>query len=136
MAAVLTPGTPTFYARDSATSSFSGVFEDDGNTGYFYAYDRAAPGNARILDACHIYNVASVADRGGPSELEIIWTRDGLKAALLINDYAHAVIDFGARRAYCRSNFPPPTGQWRAEGRLPWDDALLADFLGRGSDSP
>lgn len=128
MAAVFTPGEETFYASDSPTSSFSGVFEDDGETGYFYAYDRAAPDDARILDACHIYNVANVVDSDRASEVEVIWTDDGLKAALLINDYAHAVIDFVARRAYCRTNFPPPTGPWRAEARAPWTDALLAPF--------
>jgi hypothetical protein len=128
MAAIFTPGEETFYARDSAASSFSGVFEDDGQTGYFYAYDRAAPEHARILDACHIYDVADVVDRHRPSEVEIIWTRDGMKAALLINNVPHAVIDFRAQRAYCRTNFPPPGGPWHAPSRAPWDDALLSDF--------
>ena len=54
MSATFTPGEETFYASDSPTSSVSGVFEDNGETGYFYAYDRAAPKDARILDACHI----------------------------------------------------------------------------------
>ena len=128
MAAAFTPGAKTFYASDSPTSSFSGIFEDDGQTGYFYPYDRAAPNDARILDACHIYTVANVVDRDRPSEVEVIWTKDGMKAALLINDYAHAVIDFTARHAYCRTNFPPPTGAWRAEARAAWNDALLAAF--------
>jgi hypothetical protein len=123
-----TPGEETFYASDSPTASFSAVFEDDGETGYFYAYDRAAPEDEKILDACHIYDVAQVVDRNRRSEVTVIWTPDGLKAALLINDYAHAVIDFPARRAACRSNFPPPTGPWQAEVRAPWNDALLADF--------
>jgi hypothetical protein len=128
MSISFTPGEKTMYASDSSSSSFSGVFEDDGQTGYFYAYDRAAPEDARILDACHIYDAASVVDRDRRSELKVVWTDDGQKAALLINDFAHAVIDFRARRAYCRSNFPPPTGRWRAEMRAPWDDPLLADF--------
>jgi hypothetical protein len=128
VSATFTPGEETFYASDSPTSSFSGVFEDNGEAGYFYAYDRAAPSDARILDACHIYDAASVVDGDRKSELAIIWTSDGLKAALLINDYAHAVVDFPARRAYCRTNFPPPTGQWRAEIRVPWNDAVLDDF--------
>lgn len=32
------------------------VFEDDGETGYFYALDESVNGNA-IQDAVHIYNV-------------------------------------------------------------------------------
>jgi hypothetical protein len=128
MSESFTPGDKTFYASDSPTSSFSGVFEDDGDTGYFYAYDRAAPEDERVLDACHIYNAARVVDRDRPSSVEVIWTHDGLKAALLINGFAHAVVDFPGRRAYCRSNFPPPTGPWRAQSRAPWDDALINDF--------
>ena len=128
MSVSFTPGEKAFYASDSPSSSFSGVFEDDGDTGYFYAYDRAAPEDERILDACHIYDVARVTDRNRRSDVEVVWTDDGLKAALLINDYAHAVVDFRVRQAYCRSNFPPPTGPWRAETRVPWSDALLADF--------
>jgi hypothetical protein len=123
-----TPGEETFYASDSPSSSFSAVFEDNGETAYFYAYDRAAPEDARILDACHIYDAADVVDRDRRSEVTVLWSRDGLKAALLINDYAHAMIDFRAQRAYCRSDFPPPTGQWRAELRIPWNDALLSEF--------
>lgn len=134
MAAVFTPGSATFYATDSPVSSFSGIFEDDGETGYFYAYDRAAPGHARILDACHIYNVASVLERDRPSEVEIIWTADGMKAALLLNGRAHAVADYAARRAYCRTNFPQPVRPWRAEARAPWDDALMAEFYRLGPD--
>jgi hypothetical protein len=128
MAGSFTPGQKAFYASDSPTSSYSGVFEDDGRTGYFYAYDRAAERDKRILDACLIYHVENVVDRDRPSEIEIVWTRDGLKAALRINGRAHAVIDFAGRRASCRLNFPPPGGPWRAAARAPWSEELLAEF--------
>lgn len=118
------PGTEAQIASDSPTSSFSGVFEDDGETGYFYAYDRANPNG--VLDAVHIYDVEDVGerDRERDSEAEVFWSTDGLKAGLLINDYLHAVIDFERRKAYCRSNFPPPGGPWHAEVREPWSDDL------------
>ena len=131
MSQAFLPGDETWYAIDSPTTSFSAVFEDDGETGYFYAYDRAGKnGQGQILDACHIYNVRSVRDREVESEVEVIWTPDGLCAALLINDYPHAVLDFARHRGYCRSNFPPPTGPLGAEGqeRLAWSDDLLAPF--------
>ena len=60
------PGDATWYATDSPTTSYSGVFEDDGQTAYFYAYDRADAGSP-ILDGLHIYNVRDVTDRGHPS---------------------------------------------------------------------
>jgi hypothetical protein len=122
------PGDETWVGSDSPTSAFSAVFEDDGDTGYFYAVERRAGGELEILDAVHIYNVRNVVDREVPSVARVVWSADGLKAALLINDYAHAVLDFAARRAYCRTNFPPPGGAWRADARVPWSDALLDLF--------
>lgn len=66
------------------------MFEDDGHTGYFYACDQSAPEGARILDACRICNVATVLDRDRTSEVEIVWTTDGFKATLFVNDYREA----------------------------------------------
>jgi hypothetical protein len=122
------PGRETFYASDSPTSGYSVVFEDDGRTGYAYPYDRGADPPARILDACHLYNAANVVDHDRASKVEVIWTADGLKAALLINGRAHAVIDFAAKHTYCRTNFPAPTGPWRARARIPWNDDIMKEF--------
>lgn len=123
------PGDETWYATDSPASTYSAVFEDDGGTAYFYAFDRAGNGGeGAILDACHVYDVRDVVDREVESVAEIRWSADGLKAALYINGYAHAVLDFAARRGYCRSNWPRPGGAWRAPERAPWDDGLLAPF--------
>jgi hypothetical protein len=73
------PGDETWYASDSPTSSFSGIFEDDGQTGYFYAYDRSQEASP-ILDAVHIYDVRNVRDREIPSVVEIIWSADRLRS--------------------------------------------------------
>src|SRR5690348_10176709 len=56
------PGEPVVIAADSPVGRFSTVFEDDGETGYFYAYDSDTTTNP-ILDAVHIYNVSAVVDR-------------------------------------------------------------------------
>lgn len=117
------PGAGKWIASDSATSSYSGVFEVDGETAYFYAVDRAK-GEGSILDAVHIYDVASLTDRERESEVEIFWSSDGLKAGLLINERLHAIIDFEQHKAYCRGNFPPPGGEWHSEAREPWREDL------------
>jgi hypothetical protein len=117
------PGQEAFLASDSPASSFSGVFGYDGETGYFYALDRAEHQNP-ILDAVHIYNAANVLDRDKASEAQIVWSRDGLKAGRLINGYLHALLDFEAKKAYSRRNFPPPGGAWVSPERLPWDDSI------------
>jgi hypothetical protein len=104
------------------------VFEDDGDTGYFYALDNSRQDNP-IVDALHIYDVAEVADRDIPSQVQILWSADGLKAALSINGYIHAVFDFEARRGYCRDGFPPPvqSSGW-TRYRHEWDDKAIDLF--------
>ena len=102
------------------------VFEDDGTTGYFYARDQSGSGNP-ILDTLHIYNVSDVAGVRRPSLVEIIWSKDGLKSALVINNYVHAVFDFESKRGYCRTGFPPPETEWTRHSHE-WDDAVLKLF--------
>ena len=123
------PGDETWYATDAPVGSYSVVFEDDGDTGYFYAVERRGEG-MQILDAVQIYTVRNVVDREIPSELVVTWTRDGQHAALYLNSFAHAVFDFQARRGYCRTGFPPPpqTG-WSSQGHG-WDEDALKPFGG------
>ena len=107
---------------------FSTVFEDDGDTGYFYALDGAAEGNP-IQDALSIYNVLGVTDRDRPSVVKIGWSNDSQKAVLLINGFPHAVFDFGTRQGYCRTGFPPApsTGDWSGAGHQ-WNDSAVELF--------
>jgi hypothetical protein len=109
----------------SALGRYQAVFEDDGATGYFYALDTAQAGNP-IVDALHIYNVDSVADRDQPSQLHIVWSTDGLKAALFLNSFPHAVYNFEAQRGCCRSGFPPAAGP--AGDSHHWDDSQMDHF--------
>jgi hypothetical protein len=107
---------------------FITVFEDDGDTGYFYALDTKAEGNS-IQDALHIYNVANVADSAKPSIVKIGWSNDSQKAVLLINDFPHAVFDFGTRRGFCRTGFPPRhQGDTWSPGGHQWDDSIVELF--------
>ena len=120
------PGKEIVLQSPSPTAHYAVVFEDDGDTGYFYGLDHSREGNP-IVDAMHIYNVASVVDKEKPSLAEIGWSQDGLKAALLINGYPHAVFDFSAKRGYCRTNFPPPDSKWTSFSHE-WSDSALDLF--------
>lgn len=111
----------------SPKTSFAVVFEDDTEAGYFYGLDTAQETNV-VLDAMQIYSVQNVIDRHLPSKLTIVWSADGLKAALMINDHPHAVFDFEARRGYCRTNFSPPDKNWTAYGHE-WNDSAIDFFL-------
>jgi hypothetical protein len=121
------PGEDVFLASDSPVHPHSACFEDDGETGYFYALDLNRS-DSMIVDAVHIYNVANVTDRDRPSTLSIEWSVDGLKCALLINGYPHAAFDFSAKRGFCRTNFPnsPSTspGCWPSSDHS-WSDGAI-----------
>lgn len=121
-----TVGTETVLESGSPRNSFMVVFEDDGDTGYLYGLDISREGNP-ILDALHIYNVTNVTDKHLPSEVKIVWSGDGNKALLLINDYPHAAFDFEAKRGYCRTNFPPPDKNWTKYSHE-WSDDVLSLF--------
>ncbi|MEI8197624.1 MAG: DUF2251 domain-containing protein [Phycisphaerae bacterium] len=119
--ATIKVGKPTTVEGKSPSQPYCVVFEDDGDTGYLYALELQRQDNP-IVDALHVYNVAAVSDREKPSVVQLVWSRDGLKAALLINRYPHAIFDFKARRGYCRTGFPPPSKTWSQQGHA-WDDA-------------
>jgi hypothetical protein len=107
----LNVGIPTVIEGRSPSGLYSAVFEDDGETGYFYALDRGR-GEQPIVDAMQIYNVQSVIDRHNPTAAEIRWSSDAMKSALILNGVMHALFDFSARRGYCRTGYPAPSKQW------------------------
>ncbi|WP_032093467.1 MULTISPECIES: DUF2251 domain-containing protein [Pasteurellaceae] len=85
------------------------IFEDDGETGYFYAMDlhqREQP----VVDSLFVYSVQDIEAHSlhEPRKLQIAWSEDGYKAFLLINGYPHAVFDFSGFVGYNHSKFPPP----------------------------
>lgn len=118
-----------FVIEGAAPSgSLHAVFEDDGDTGYFYALDKSVEGNP-LLDAVHIYNAADVTDRQHSATAVIGWSVDHRKVVLLINDHPHAIFDFDARQGYCRTGFPPPNpeGSWSPGGHA-WSESAVELF--------
>jgi hypothetical protein len=115
----VTVGSETVIESDSPDGSRGVVFEDDGETGYFYARDYSEP-ERFFVDALYIYNSQAVADRDKPCRVKIIWTRDFKAAALLINFVPHAVYHFEERCGYSENPFPaadPSTG-WTHSDKL------------------
>jgi len=107
----ITVGNPISFESRSPSQPYAVVFEDDGSTGYMYGLDLNNQDDP-IVDALLIYDVAEVADRKKPSIMQLVWSRDGLKAGLLIDLKPHAVFDFESKRGYCRTGFPSPNRNW------------------------
>jgi hypothetical protein len=124
-------GNDIFIASDSEKfNNYHVVFEDDTQTGYFYALDTNFENN--IQDAVHIYNVKDIVDKNIPSEIIITWSEDGLKSILYINNYPHAIIDFENKKCYCRTGFPPKDkkSKWSSNGHE-WNEEIYKEIIGK-----
>ena len=100
-------GEPVVIEGESPGHPFVAVFEDDGETGYFYALDTNRADENQIVDALHIYDVEGVTDRHIPSTIRIVWSTDGRSAACYseVAELAGGGIDGvveGVRRAVSR----------------------------------
>lgn len=122
---------------DALEGTHSAFFEDDGETGYFYACDDARE-DFPILDAVFIYNVKDVKDRDRASEIMIYWSNTHDKCALVINGYPHAAFDFEARRGFCRADFPNfkegSNDLWPQQDHS-WSDGAVSWLYERGPET-
>jgi len=98
------------------------VFEDDGETGYFYATIQQ---QSVILDALLVYNRTDTDALQPGEEAFIVWNPARMRAGLFYHNCFQAVFDFTVCRGVCRSGFPPaPSTGWSPLGHI-WDDALI-----------
>lgn len=105
----IVPGEDAFVESFSPESRIGVVFEDDGDTAYFYAVEKDPQGGGlKILDALHIYEGSEL----GKTNLKIVWSRDWMKCALVLDGYCHAIFDFAAQGGYNINEFPPPNDIW------------------------
>ena len=120
-----TAGQDSFIESLSPENRFGVVFEDDGETAYFYAIEKDEEGDGlRILDALHIRNTEEADSNDAPADLKIVWSRDWKKCALLLDGYVHALFDFEAHGGYNVNEFPPPNDVWtRGDRKL--DDGMI-----------
>src|SRR5436305_11054969 len=96
-------GEDAFFDSVAENTPNGVVFQDNSETGYFYALDLKE--GQKIIDAVHVYDAASMDDKEINSKIQIAWTQDGMIASLLINDYCHAIFDFQNKSGYCRNGF-------------------------------
>jgi hypothetical protein len=130
-------GQPLVVDADSPIGRYAVVFEDDGETGCFYAVDTDVEEGNPVQDALLVYVAADVTDADLASTLEIGWSKDGLKALLLINDAPHAAFDFDKRQGWCISALPQKAVNkaW-SQGPRAWSEAVEALFDQDGPGRP
>jgi hypothetical protein len=124
-----TAGEEVFIESLSTENNFGVVFEDDTDTGYFYALEvEPGTGKQNILDALHIYNIEEVPEPQRAGNIHIIWSTDWMRCGLIINNYCHAVFDFKNHGGYCRNEFPPPNPIW-TKGSRTLTNEMVAEFF-------
>lgn len=129
-----TPGQDLFIESFASEGRLGVVFEDDGEAAYFYAVEKDESGaGLSILDALHIYekgeDEGSVpAGEAQAKPLLIIWARDWMKCALVIDGYCHAIFDFEAHGGYNINEFPPPNDIWTKGDRKLTDELIRGLF--------
>ena len=117
-------GEDVFLESFSPENSFGVVFEDDGSTAYLYAVEKKE--EMLILDALHIRNTGE--EEVASVQLKIIWSRDWLKCALVIDGHVHALFDFEAHGGYNINEFPPPNSIWTQGDRKLTDELIRQLF--------
>lgn len=105
------PGSDIYLSSTSRLQNYSVVFEDDGNTGYFYALDYTQKLENPIVGALFIYNKDQITDKDKDSLFQIGWSKDGRKAMLTINKYVHGVFNFDNKQGYYLASYPQKWSQ-------------------------
>jgi len=103
-------------AHSTTNDYFVVMFEDDGETGYFYALDLRQE-ESPVVDSLFIYSANDIENKQEPRQLQICWSEDGNQAFLLINGYPHASFDFTRLVGYNHSKYPMPVfgSMWSRE---------------------
>jgi len=120
-------GEDLFLESFAPENSYGVVFEDDGEAAYFYATEKK-DGELQILDALHIHETEEGSEPSRPAQLKIIWAKDWLKAALVVDGHVHALFDFEAHGGYNINEFPPPNEFWTQSDRKLTDDLIRKIF--------
>jgi hypothetical protein len=102
--------TEIFNSCVRSASDLAGVFEYDGDTGYFYLYDTTGSPNQKVIDSIHILS-------GPPdfsdAEVTVRWDCEEEKVGLFIRGVLWAVFDSSNGAKYGGkykpgSSLPPP----------------------------
>jgi hypothetical protein len=123
-------GEDIFIESVSPENRYGVAFEDDGETAYFYAMEMdESGGGMRILDALHIYEMPEEEEPAGEvSKLLIVWSKDWMKCALILDGCCHALFDFEAQGGYSLHEFPEPNGIW-TKGDRKLTNELIKKFF-------
>lgn len=104
-----------FVSAVRSSEDLAGVFEHDGDTGYFYLYDQSRPVSQRVKCAIHILS-------GRPdfteNDVKVCWSSDEKIVGLFVRGRLWAA--FRGTEKY--------GGDYRTEGRADIPESVVASF--------
>ena len=116
----ITLGEPrVISSRHPIIENYEVFFEDDGETGYFYALDYKVAGETPIQDAALVYQQLKPRE----VQIEIRWSINLPRAVLICDQTPQVVFAFDLKKCWSRSNFP--AGAW---GDKSWSDDAWEGF--------
>lgn len=105
-------------------AEFGAVFEDDGETGYFYLLDENG-----IIDALHIYNVSDIQNRDIPLEIAILSDEKCTIFMLSIMGNIHAIFDTNKKFWKNLNNFPECHSDWSVDKNRELTDEIIVQYI-------
>ena len=123
----ITIGEGCYIESAASEHPFIVMFEDDRETGYFYAAIKDASGSLSILDMLFIYDAQHVPAKEKQAKLSLLWSTDWQRCGLILDNTCHAVFDFHNRTGYNLTAFPPPV-LWTAGERRLTEDMVRSFF--------
>ena len=104
-----------FASAVRASGDLAGVFEYDGDTGYFYLYDQSMPGGQRVLDAIHI--VSGTPDFS-ENDVDVRWNADEDAVGFFVCGRLWAAFRRGEKHG----------GNYRSRGEPRIAESVIASF--------
>lgn len=102
-----------FESAVRSTGDMAGIFEYDGETGYFYLYATGGDSGRKVLDSIHVLSGDSDFSE---ADVSVRWDSDERKVGLFIRDVLWAAFDSGRECRYGgsykrggRPSLPPGT---------------------------
>ncbi|MDA1353132.1 MAG: DUF2251 domain-containing protein [bacterium] len=111
----------------SPVSPYAGVFESDDDGAVFCAVSLSSEQEPDVDDVIEIFTKNELDAINENSDIRIMWSKDGDKCALLINDNFYAMFDFLKKEGHTRNTTSTPESGWTRVA-FKWTDAISEEF--------
>ncbi|MBT5855429.1 DUF2251 domain-containing protein [bacterium] len=106
-------GAPLYIQSQSPSAPYAAIFEDDGAKGCFYAATSSTSSDPEVEDMIQVYGADGLNAKDTFSDIKIIWSKDGYKAALLKDAHLEAIFDFKSKEGFSRQTASNPFDGWK-----------------------